>query len=296
MGKRETLKLDYETELPPQPVAGQPFQLATIAQMHLLGSVDPTAARIAFNESGDLGPHELARAIKDNMRGWLRYAAAEALKRELASPGADPFGPVLDPARAIRIMEEIIGPELEKWTFKIEGLDVSYIVSESTMSALPESFKKRLASLAAEADTAAAFGPFVQELDVDVPKVMDPLSGKEVHVLCRLKAVYTAHPDRVREELGAGEGMSQGELERVLDNSVLPWLEYAGKQAFYNALYEKDGEGLNAIRDPLIMRERVVGLCREALSNFGVLHVDMEPVYFALDDVTAGTLGLPSLE
>lgn len=295
MGRRETLKLDYETELPPQPVEGQPFQLATIAQMHLLGNVDPTAARLAFNESGDLGPHELARAIKDNMRGWLRYAAAEALKRELSTPGADPFGPVLDPQKAIQTMKEIIGPELEKWTYKIELLDVSYIVSESTMAALPGSFKKRLASLAAEADTAAAFGPFVRELDVDVPTVLDPFSGKDVHVMCRLKAVYTAHPDKVREELGAGEGMSQGELGSVLRDNVLPWLEYGAKQAFYNALYEKDGGGVHAVRDSSIMRERVAGLCREALCNFGVLHVDIEPVYFALDDVTAVTLNLPSI-
>jgi hypothetical protein len=296
MGKRETLKLDYEVELPAQPVAGQPFQLATLAQMHILGNVDPAAAAAAFNKDGDLSPQEIAGAIKDNMRGWLRYGAAEALKRELAKPGADPFGPVMDPTNAIKIMKDIIASPLEQWTFKIERLDVTYIVSESTMTALPGSFKKRLASMAAEADTAAAFGPFAQDLDVDVPKVHDPHSRQDVHVICMVKAVYTAHPDKARESLGAGEGMSQGALGSVLNENVRPWIEYAVKQAFYNALYEADGSGVSAVRDPSVMRDRAVGLCREALYEFGVLHVDIEPVYFAVDETTAEALRLQLLE
>ena len=147
MGKKETLKLDYETELPPQPVAGQPFQLATFAQMHLLGIVSPAAAAKAFNKDGALGPRDIARAIKDNMRGWLRYAAAEALKRELSKPGADPLDPVLQPGGAVEIMKEILTPVLGQWTFEIERLEVSYVVSESTMAALPGSFKPSNGSL-----------------------------------------------------------------------------------------------------------------------------------------------------
>lgn len=293
MESRQTLKLDYETEIPAQQVSGRPFQLATFAQMHLLGTVDPRAAKKAFDPESKLKPRELAHTIKENMRGWLRYTASQALQKLLSRPGADPLDPVLYPQKAAAIMRNALEPILGKWSFQIEKLVITYTVSESTMTALPKDFRQRLAAIAEEADTAAAFGPFNHQFEMEVPAVPEPTTKKPARVKAVISAIYTAHPEKCRETLDPEGGISIGALSRELGKQVVPWLQYGAKQAFYNALYRKDGQNPTSISDDEIMRQHAVELCREGIEGLGVLNIDLKLHYTPLDAATARAIGAP---
>lgn len=358
MPGRQTLSLDYETELPPQQVTGQPFQLATSAQIFIAGTVDPATAARAFDPEGKLDAAKLAHTIKENMRGWLRYTATAALKKLLERPGSDPLEPVARSEQAAEMMRQALTPILGQWTFEIHKLEITYSVTQSTMTALPRDLRQRLLAMArgdeqveesepvgpvvvgmssepqrpdhsptlevppvfvdttdqaegsqdtysiespdetaadaeegaGEADTAAAFGPFMEEIEVDIPPQPDPVSGTMAKARAKLTAAYTADPERIQESVGDGREIDIGQAAEMLGERILPWLEYAAKQAFYNALYRHRGQDPSSISDPVVMSDRAVDLCWQGLAELGVLNIDIQLSYQPLDDPTAAII------
>lgn len=292
MAGRQKLSLDYETELPAQPVAGQVYNIAAKATMRLTGSVEPTAAAQAFDPQKTLQPRDLAHNIKENLRGWLRYAANLAIQQLLARPGADPLEPIQNPELARGIMIEQLRETFAAWTFEIEELAIEFEVTSSCLAALPENIRQRLDFMEGEADTAAAFGPFSQEVQENIDPFVDPATGTAVHLSAWARAIYTAHPERCRIALDPQSKLSPEGLGDALNQAVTPWLQYSVKQAAYNALFDAARTDPAVLADKAAMRQRANDLCREQLAGMGILHVDLQLQYEALDQPTAIALKL----
>lgn len=292
MSDRQRLTLEYEVEIPPQPVAGQDFDLGTRATMRLTGSVDPAAAVQAFDPQKSLPPRDLAHKIKENLRGWLKYAATQALQQLLSRPGADPIEPVLNASEAQSMMRKSLESTFGAWTFQIEELHVDFEVSDSCVALLPQPLRRRLTSEEGEADTAAAFGPFTCVSQQELDPFADPLTSTQVRVAAWARAIFTAHPEWCGQALDPQGEMSTEQLGDALTVAVGPWIDYAVKQACYNALFEDGRQDPAVLTNEQNMRHRISELCREHLESLGVLHTDFHLNFEAMDQATSQALSL----
>lgn len=291
----QKLSLEYETELPAVPVPGQDYNLATRILFYISGTVDPAAAVNAFDPQRKLSPTDLARNIKENMRGWMRHSAVTALTELLSQPGADPLQAILEPDAPIPVIRRELAKVFGAWTFQIEELSAEYSISTSCVMALPEVIRQRLSFLEGEADTAAAFGPFAHEITQEIAPTTDPLTDVKLRVTVWSKAVFTAHPERCHAALDPQDRLSSEELAVELTKAVGPWIDYAVKQAFFNTVFDEDEreDSPGTLADDSIMKQRASDLCRQKLAALGLLHLDIQLAYSALDEATAKALLIP---
>jgi hypothetical protein len=190
------------------------------------------------------------------------------------------------------MMHQIRESTFGAWTFQIEELHVEFDVSDSCVALLPQPLRKRLTAEEGEADTAAAFGPFTCVSQQELEPFADPLTSTQVQVAAWARAIFTAHPEQCGEALDPQGGMSTEELGEALTAAVGPWVDYAVKQACYNALFEEGRQDPAVLTNEQDMRHRVSELCKEHLESLGVLHTDLQLNYEAMDQPTSQALKL----
>lgn len=288
-----SLQLHFDFDLEPQVVPGQPFSLEVIVDGTISGTLDPNMAPLAFDPQRQLPAVELERRWKENMLGWLRYAATQAFQALMHREGEDPLAAVSETAAAARHMREIVAPVFGAWTMNIQELEVDFNLTDSCVSKLPLDWQDRLEEITEDSDTAAAYGPVFRNFTDDVPPVRDPRTGHQVAVRCVVQSFFTANPVSTRAILDPACDLDPNALCQVLAEKVEPWLRYAVRQGFYNTLYLQGRSSNELFSDAGYMKQQAITLCADQVHGLGVLNIDITPRYEALDGLTAVALDLP---